>query len=164
MPSELEDIESAGFRMPAEWERHEATWLAWPHEKSDWPGKFAPIPWLYGEIVRHLARVERVRILVENADAEDSVRRILKKCDVDLDAVEFFHHPTDRSWTRDFCPTFVRNRAAKVAIPHWRFNGWAKYDNYKNDCRVPKFIARKLGLEIWELGLVLEGGSIDVNG
>ena len=71
-----------GFRMPAEWEPHAATWLAWPHESSDWPGKFAPIPWLYGEIVRLLARVERVRILVEHADAEHSIRRILKKCPV----------------------------------------------------------------------------------
>src|ERR1035438_931996 len=94
------------FRMPAEWEPHEATWIAWPHEKSDWPGKFAPIPWLYGEIVRWLARVERVRILVGDADAEQRVRRILKKCQVDLSAVEFFHHRTNRSWTRDFCPIF----------------------------------------------------------
>src|SRR5262249_13048158 len=72
--------ELRGFRMPAEWEPHEATWISWPHEKSDWPGKFAPIPWLYGEIVRHLARVERVRILVEDDDAEQSIRKILKKC------------------------------------------------------------------------------------
>src|SRR5580693_6653044 len=72
------------FRMPAEWEPHEATWLAWPHEKSDWPGKFAPIPWLYGEIVRHLARVERVRVLVEDDSAERAVRKILKSCHADL--------------------------------------------------------------------------------
>ena len=83
-----------GFRMPAEWEPHEATWIAWPHEKSDWPGKFAPIPWLYGEIVRWLARVERVRILVEDADGEQSARRVLKKRRADLNAVEFFQHPT----------------------------------------------------------------------
>src|SRR5580765_7461741 len=92
-----------GWRMPAEWEPHEATWIAWPHETSDWPGKFAPIPWLYGEIVRHLTRVERVRILVENADAESSIRRILKKCHADLAAVDFYRHSTDRSWTRDYC-------------------------------------------------------------
>ena len=94
--------------MPAEWEPHEATWLAWPHEKSDWPGKFAPIPWLYGEIVRHLARVERVRILVQDRDAEEGVRKILKKCHAEMAAVEFFHHPTNRSWTRDYCPLFVK--------------------------------------------------------
>ncbi len=150
--------------MPAEWEPHEATWLAWPHEKSDWPGKFAPVPWLYGEIVRHLARVERVRILVEDEDARESVGRILKKCHVNLDAVEFFLHTTDRSWTRDFCPLFVKNRTGEVAVTHWRFNGWAKYSNWKNDSKVPAHIASKLGLKRFEPGLVLEGGSIDVNG
>ena len=150
--------------MPAEWEPHEATWLAWPHEKSDWPGKFAPIPWLYGEIVRHLARVERVRILVQDRDAEEGVRKILKKCHADLDAVEFFHHPTNRSWTRDYCPLFVKNRAGDIAATHWKFNGWAKYDNCKDDARTPAFIARKLKVVRLETGLVLEGGSIDVNG
>jgi len=149
--------------MPAEWEPHEATWLAWPHEKSDWPGKFAPIPWLYGEIVRHLARVERVRILVQDRDAEEGVRKILKKCHVELAAVEFFHHPTNRSWTRDYCPLFVKSKAG-IAATHWRFNGWAKYDNCKDDARTPAFIARKLKLPRIETGLVLEGGSIDVNG
>ena len=149
--------------MPAEWEPHEATWLAWPHEKSDWPGKFAPIPWLYGEIVRHLARVERVRILVQDRDAEEGVRKILKKCHAELAAVEFFHHPTNRSWTRDYCPLFVKNKAG-VAATHWRFNGWAKYDNCRDDARTPAFIARKLKLPRIETGLVLEGGSIDVNG
>src|SRR5262244_3973734 len=126
---------TAGFRMPAEWEPHEATWLAWPHEKSDWPGKFAPIPWLYGEIVRHLARVERVRILVEDAEAQNGVLRILKKCHVDLAAVDFFLQRTDRSWIRDFGPIFVKNRGGEVAITQWRFNGWAKYDNYRKDVR-----------------------------
>lgn len=151
------------LRMPAEWEPHEATWLAWPHERSDWPGKFAPIPWLYGEIVRHLARVERVRILVEDEAAERAVRKILKTCHAELAAVEFFHHPTDRSWTRDYCPLFVRKKS-EVAITHWRFNGWAKYSNFEHDTHVPEFIAGKLGLERFAPGIVLEGGSIDVNG
>jgi agmatine deiminase len=149
--------------MPAEWEPHEATWLAWPHEKSDWPGKFAPIPWLYGEIVRHLARVERVRIIVEDAPAERAVRKILKACAADLAAVDFFHHPTNRSWTRDYCPLFVKSKN-EVAITHWRFNGWAKYDNYEHDSQIPSFLARELKMEHWSPGVVLEGGSIDVNG
>src|SRR3977135_1291005 len=83
-----------GFRMPAEWEPHEATWLAWPHERSDWPGKFAAIPWVYGEIVRRLANVEKVRILVEDAAAEKAARQVFKKCAVNIHAVEFFRHPT----------------------------------------------------------------------
>jgi agmatine deiminase len=153
-----------GYRMPAEWEPHAATWLAWPHESSDWPGKFAPIPWLYGEIVRLLARVERVRILVEHADAEQRTRRVLKKCHADLNAVEFFHHATNRSWTRDFCPLFIRNQAGEVAVTDWKFNGWAKYPNYAADNAVPRFIAKKLKLRRFEPGLVLEGGSIEVNG
>jgi agmatine deiminase len=153
-----------GFRMPAEWEPHEATWLAWPHEKSDWPGKFEPIPWLYGEIVRHLARVERVRILVADAAAEQRVRRILKKCHADLAAVEFFHQPANRSWTRDFCPLFITNRAGQVAVTEWRFNGWAKYDDYALDAAVPRAIASRLKLRTWKPRLVLEGGAVDVNG
>ena len=150
--------------MPAEWAPHAATWLAWPHESSDWPGKFAPIPWLYGEIVRHLARVERVRILVEHADAEQTVRRILKKCHVDLNAVDFFYCPTNRSWTRDTCPLFVRDTGGEVAVTDWKFNGWAKYANYAADDAVPRFVAKTLKLQRFEPDLVLEGGSIDVNG
>src|ERR1700720_479109 len=71
-----------GFRLPAEWEPHEATWLAWPHERSDWPGKFPPIPWVYGDIVRRLARVEKVCILVEDATVEKRPRQVLAKCAV----------------------------------------------------------------------------------
>ncbi|MGA8029842.1 MAG: agmatine deiminase family protein [Bryobacteraceae bacterium] len=155
--------------MPAEWEPHEATWLAWPHEVTDWPGKFASIPWVYGEIVRHLSKVERVCILVENADSEHKARRVLKKCHAQLEAVEFFHVPTDRSWTRDYCPIFVRNDQGCRAILNWRFNGWAKYDNFKRDDAVTRILAPKLGFRMWtplENGarIVLEGGSFDVNG
>jgi len=153
-----------GYRMAAEWEPHEATWLAWPHEKSDWPGKFAPIPWLYGEIVRLLARVERVRILVENAGAEQNARRVLEKCGADLNAVDFLHHKTNRSWTRDFCPLFVSGKTGEIAVTDWKFNGWAKYDNYVEDDAAPRAIANALGLRRFEPGIVLEGGSIDVNG
>jgi agmatine deiminase len=153
-----------GIRMPAEWEPHEATWLAWPHETSDWPGKFAPIPWLYGEIVRCLAPVERVRILTQGPAEEQSARRILKKCHADLAAVEFFHQPTDRSWVRDYGPIFVQNQPGEIAIAHWGFSGWAKYENFHKDSRVPRFAAGRLRLPRYEAGLILEGGSIDVNG
>src|ERR1700693_3899010 len=99
-----------GYRMPAEWEPHEATWLAWPHEKTDWPGKFPPIPWVYAEIVRHLSRVEKIRILVQNRSEEESARRGLKKAGAELSAVEVFRVPTDRGWIRAFGPGFVRGR------------------------------------------------------
>jgi agmatine deiminase len=150
--------------MPAEWEPHESTWLAWPHEKSDWPGKFAPIPWLYGEIVRHLARVERVRILVEDADARAALTKILKKCHVDLNAVDLYVSPTDRSWIRDFGPIFVKGKGRATEIIGWRFNGWAKYDNWRKDARTPAFVADQLKLPIQQPDWVLEGGAIDVNG
>ncbi len=150
--------------MPAEWEPHEATWLAWPHERTDWPGKFAPIPWLYGDIVRWLASVEKVRILVEDQAAERRARRVLVKSGANLNAVEFFRHPTNRSWTRDYCPIFVRDRNGRVTIANWIFNGWAKYNNWRVDNQIPGFIAKRVKIPQVEPGIVLEGGSIDVNG
>ena len=150
--------------MPAEWEPHQATWLAWPHERTDWPGKFAPIPWVYGDIVRRLTRVERVRILVQDAALEKSARRVLAKCAVDMSAVEFIRWPTNRSWTRDYCPIFVKNKSDELAITDWIFNGWAKYDNWRDDNRIPQRIAKRDGIRAFSPGIVLEGGSIDVNG
>ena len=119
--------------MPAEWEPHEATWIAWPHNRADWPGRFAPIPWVYAEIVRKLSRVERVRILVEDRAEEARARGVLRKVGANLEAVEFFPLPTNRGWTRDFGPIFVSNRRGEVALTDWRFNAWAKYDDWKQD-------------------------------
>jgi agmatine deiminase len=162
-----------GFRMPAEWEPHAATWIAWPHEPRDWPGKLQPIPWVYGEVVRHLTRGERVRILVNDPATEGRARKLLARVGVDLKMVDFFRAPTDRSWTRDYCPLFVKNEAGDVAITNWRFNGWAKYPNHKKDDAVSARIAQKLGFRQWlptvEIArkpwrVVLEGGAIDVNG
>jgi agmatine deiminase len=160
---------SLGYRMPAEWESHEATWIGWPHELTDWPGKFAPIPWVYAEIVRYLARVERVRILIENADAESKARAVLKKTGANLAAVDFFRVPTNRGWTRDFGPVFVKNAAGRIAMTHWAFNAWAKYDDFKKDAAVVPRVNRKLRFPIWQpehkgRRIVLEGGSVDVNG
>ena len=158
-----------GWRMPAEWEPHAATWLAWPHERTDWPGKLATIPWVYAEVVRHLTPGERVRILVQDAAAERTARRTLRKADVDLGRVDFFRIPTDRSWTRDFCPIFVKRASGEVAITNWKFNAWAKYPNWRRDDAVPDRLARALGRMQWKPAIdgrpvVLEGGSIDVNG
>jgi agmatine deiminase len=150
--------------MPAEWAPHEATWIAWPHERSDWPGKFAPVPWVYGEFVRHVSRRERVRILVRDAGERRSAERVLRKSGAEMGAVDFFVKETDRSWTRDYCPVFVHDAKGRVAALDWIFNGWAKYANHKRDNAVPKFVAAKLGVERVEPGLVLEGGAIDVNG
>ncbi len=160
---------SLGYRMPAEWEPHAATWLAWPHEKTDWPGKFAPIPWVYADIVRHLTQVERVRILVENAAKERAARRNLKLAGANLDAVDFHHVPTNRGWIRDFGPIFVRHPKHGTAVTNWHFNAWAKYDDWKKDDAANSKLASKLKWKMWQpeyrgRRVVLEGGSIDVNG
>ena len=153
-----------GFRMPAEWEPHAATWLAWPHNRSDWPGRFRPIPWVYAEIVRKLSAVERVCILVRDAEAEHQARGMLRKAGAALDAVQFFHCATNRVWTRDYGPIFVRHASGEVAITDWIFNAWAKYEDWPLDNAVPGQLAPQLGMRTWSPAMVLEGGSIDVNG
>ncbi len=158
-----------GFWMPAEWEHHEATWLAWPHELSDWPGKFGPIPWAFAEIVRHLARAEEVYLLVENREMESRVRVILKKSGVILENVNFLRVPTDRGWMRDSGPICVKSSSGEVAYTHWQFNGWAKYTNHKKDAVAVTQANKKLKRRVWQpthngRRIVLEGGSIDVNG
>ena len=160
-----------GFRMPAEWEPHHATWIAWPHNAGDWPGKFATIPWVYGEIVRHLAPGELVRILVNSSAHERRARRVLARAGVDARRVEFLPFPTDRGWTRDFGPLFVRRpgRRPELAIARFRFNAWAKYRAWARDDRVPERAARHFGWRLFRAraggrDVVLEGGSIEVNG
>ena len=150
--------------MPAEWAPHEATWIAWPHNREDWPGRFAPVPWVYGEMVRKLSAVERVRILVEDVALERQARRVLRQVGANLEAVDFYRCPTNRVWTRDYGPIFVKNRRGEVALTWWRFNAWAKYDDWKLDACVPDFVARQLDRPVWQTGMVLEGGSMDVNG
>jgi agmatine deiminase len=168
-----------GWRMPAEWEPHEATWIAWPHNRADWPGKFAPIPWVFAEIVRALSAGEKVRILVNSADHERQARRILSRAGVGgqgvgaqaADRVEFFRIPTDRAWARDFGPIFVLREMPRpeMAIAGFRFNAWANYPDYSRDCRVAEKVSRALKQRYRPVrskgrDVVLEGGSIDVNG
>ena len=155
--------------MPAEWEPHEATWLAWPHEKKDWPGKFATIPWVYGEIIKHLHNSELVHLLVNDPASEKQARTVLKKAGVDFKRIRFFRIPTDRVWMRDSGPIFLTSATGKLAMTDWRFNAWAKYDNWKQDDKVPARINKHLRLESWQptcngKRVVLEGGSIDTNG
>ncbi len=155
---------------PAEWQPHEATWIGWPHNTSDWPGRFGPIPWVFSEIVRHLSSGEIVRILVQDATREKSAKHVLRRVGVDLGNIEFFRFPTDRGWTRDSGPIFVRSADnGDTAIARFRFNAWAKYPNWKKDVRVPERAAKKLRTRLLTVEhngrpVVLEGGSIDVNG
>jgi agmatine deiminase len=174
------DSTPQAFRMPAEWEPHAATWLAWPHHRADWPGKFEPIPWVYAEIVRHLARHERVEIIVENAAAERVARKILDKASALTDKVGFHRWRTNRVWTRDSGCTFVapvsarrdgreRHSPGGMGAVKWRFNAWAKYSNWQHDEKIGSLMAGAAGAEerrplFRKQRVVLEGGSIEVNG
>ncbi|HEV3145678.1 MAG TPA: agmatine deiminase family protein [Gemmataceae bacterium] len=158
-----------GCRWPAEWEPHQGTWIAWPHERQDWPGKFAPIPWVYGEIVRHLVESETVHILVNDFATHQKIRSILHRLGAEQSHVHIAHVPTDRVWTRDSGPIFVKNSEGSLVALDWKFNAWAKYPNYHLDDAVPEKLAAHFG---WQRiqphfegrHIVLEGGSIEGNG
>ena len=162
-----------GFRMPAEWEPHAATWMAWPHAADDWPGKLGAIARVYAAMVRELSRGERVEILIQHAAAGGQIRRALGDAGADLSAVRLHEVPTDRSWTRDTLPIFVRN-SGEVALVDWRFNGWARYPDWRLDDAIGGRLAPRLGLRRFvprhrtaggsRRRVVLEGGAIDANG
>ncbi len=157
-----------GFSMPAEWEPHEATWLAWPHNPADWPDKLDTIRWVYAEIVRNISPAETIRMLVLSAAQEQDARRCLARAGADASRVEFLVCPTDRGWTRDSGPVFVR-RAGETAIVDFHFNAWAKYPDWQKDRRVPETAAGRLGKRLFHArhegrDFILEGGGIDVNG
>ncbi|MDZ7626536.1 MAG: agmatine deiminase family protein [Ignavibacteriaceae bacterium] len=154
--------------MHAEWSTHEATWIGWPYNKTDWPGKFSPIPYVYAEIVKYISRGEKVRIFVQSKEHKLKAEKVLKDCDVSLSNVEFFIKKTDRGWLRDSGPMFVKDGRETVAVD-FKFNAWAKYDDYKLDDKIPSFISSKLNLkslvpEHKGKQVVLEGGAIDTNG
>jgi agmatine deiminase len=199
-----------GCRMPAEWERHDATWMAWPHYRGDWPGKFEPIPWVYAEIIRHLSRHERVELIVNDALSEKRARKILTQANALSQNVRFHRWRTNRVWTRDSGCTFVKCGAGALArvtqkrhdlsreehnlsredhdssradaaskegslAPEnliaitWRFNAWAKYSNYRHDEEIGSLMAKTANARairpvFGKHPVVLEGGSIDVNG
>src|SRR5262245_37505323 len=123
-------VGAAPLRWPAEWEPHVRTWIAWPHQQDDWPGKFAAIPWVYAEIVRSLQLSEEVGILVSDVLLEAAVREVLLRAGIDLSRVNFQCVSTDRAWTRDSGPTFVKTEAGGELALDWQFNAWAKYPNH----------------------------------
>jgi agmatine deiminase len=193
-------FELGNNRMPAEWEPHAATWLAWPHNRADWPGKFEPIPWVYAEIIRNLAKHEHVELIVNNAAAARQARRVLERADALSSNIRFHRWPTNRVWLRDsgciFLTPAQKDRVGPGLRPgqaeqssaapalKFRFNAWAKYSNWRHDEKIgglmasvksPTLAAKNtarmghpLTREIRPLSqatrIVLEGGSIDVNG
>jgi agmatine deiminase len=170
--TEQETPASLGFTMPAEWEQHEATWLGWPHNPTDWPDKLDTIRWVYGEMVRKIGSGEMVRLLVNSAADRKLAGGYLRRAGVDMARVEFIIHPTNRGWMRDSGPIFVRRGRAKrrkTAIVHFHFNAWAKYPDWQKDRRVPEMAAARLGKRLFDADcdgrpFVIEGGGIDVNG
>jgi len=199
------------LRMPAEWEPHAATWLAWPHFRGDWPGKFEPIPWIYAEIIRYLSRCERVELIVNDSAAEKLARQTLKRAHALNDNIRFHRWRTNRVWTRDSGCAFVCSCGAgaparestsgakaeiysgalnarpeamlhpkavygnrmkqrgPLAAVKWRFNAWAKYPNWKHDEKIGSRMAKAASAQEFQptfrkTRVVLEGGSIEVNG
>jgi agmatine deiminase len=151
--------------MPAEWEPQAAVWLSWPHRLATWPRHFRPIPAKFAEIAALISRFEDVRINCAR-QAQTRARALLNRAKADLGRVTFYNHPTDDAWCRDHGPIFVKNdRTGEVALTDWEFNAWGrKYPRFALDNGIPRRIARALGLRRFERQLVLEGGSIDVNG
>jgi agmatine deiminase len=162
------------YRMPAEWEPHAATWLAWPHFRGDWPGKFDPIPWVYAEVIRNLTPHERVELVVQDAATEVKARKILDRAGALSKNLRFHRWKTDRIWTRDSGCIYVaevskENKAAKLRAVHFGFNAWAKYPNYTYDAKLGALMARTAKAQVLspkkeKHKVALEGGSIDVNG
>jgi agmatine deiminase len=172
-----------GFTMPAEWEPHEATWLGWPHNASDWPGKFEVIRWVYGEMARKISAGEKIHLVIRHKKDEQLARHVFKSAGVDLRKIAFVTYPTNRGWTRDTGPIFVKRKAekqkggkAETAIVHFHFNGWAKYDNWRKDTRVPEIAAKMLRKKLFHAvastqnpkpktqNFVIEGGGMELNG
>lgn len=165
-----------GFRMPAEWEPHHATWLVWPHARADWEVKTAAVEWCYTDIVRYLVRGERAAIIYSDDAVRRRAERRLRRTGVDPERIDAHVIPTDRSWVRDCGPIFVvrgEDDQRTVAATDWRFNGWARYRAWERDDALPGAIAGRLRMRRFEIGtdtdrgprgVVLEGGSIDVNG
>ena len=158
------------LRMPAEWEHHDATWLCWPTNRTDWPGKFEPIPWVFAEMAKKLSEGETVRIIVQSVEHEKKVRLILNRQGADLPRMEFFRFPTNRGWTRDMGPMFTqRSPENDIAVLRFRFRAWSKYSDWKKDDHVHLRSAKALKLPLVPVkyhgtDVELEGGSIDVNG
>ncbi len=164
----MKSSEVTSYRLPAEWEPHRSTILCWPHQKEDWPGKFAPIPWVYTEIVKHLSQSELVRIIVQTEQDVVRVHKLLERAHVEIENIEFIIAKTDRGWMRDTAPAFVKNQNATIGIS-FQFNGWAKYSNWKKDRKIPFTLSKVLDVPLvppmyQQHEFVLEGGAIDSNG
>ena len=159
-----------GFQMPAEWAPQKRIWLSWPHARADWPGKFAPIPWVFAEMVRVITGSgQRVGLLVRDQKTRAEAMQMLDRAGVSLTQVDMVQAKTNRGWLRDCGPLWVRDGLGGTTALNWKFTGWAKYGNHKLDNEVPEQIADftlddTLEPTANDMPIVLEGGGIEVDG
>jgi agmatine deiminase len=157
-----------GYTMPAEFQPHRGTWLSWPHRESSWPGKFGPVPGVFVEMIRHLVPHEEVHLNVLGPEMEAEVRSRLASAGVPAARVFFHHNPTNDAWCRDHGPCFVQRTidgGREEAIVDWGYNAWGgKYPPFDADDVIPTRIGAEFGIPVFHPGIIMEGGSIDVNG
>jgi agmatine deiminase len=158
-PRELE------FRMPAEWQKHDAVWLAWPYDPTTFPNRVERVEATYVQIIKEIHESERVNLFVTDENTKEKATRLFKEARIDLKQIQFFIFDYADVWFRDFGPIFVKNTNHTLAMLHWDFNSWGeRYEELLKDKRIPDTINQKMKLQCFKPGMVLEGGSIDING
>ena len=165
----LKNRKDLNYRMPAEWEKQKSTWIAWPHNKKDWPNKFKFIPIVFCEIISRISHQQKVNILIERKSIKKKIYLLLKDYSININNIKFRVCKTNRVWLRDSFPIFVKSKSNKKVLINWGFNGWAKYKDFNYDNKICNKIKKFLGLQtvtpiINNKRIILEGGSIDVNG
>jgi agmatine deiminase len=154
-----------GYRMPAEWSRHEAVWLAWPHDPTTFISGVEKVEETYVQIVKLIHCDEKVNLFVRDEAMKQKATALFKKNGIDLSRIRFFLFDYADVWFRDYGPIFVVDGSGELAMVRWVFNSWGeKYEELLKDRRIPEVINERMGLKCFEPGIVLEGGSIDVNG
>jgi len=154
-----------GYHMPAEWEKHASLWLSWPYDPTTFPQRVPKVEETYVKIISLVHTSEEVNLFVKNKRMEEKVTHMLTENGVDLRRIHFFRFNYADVWFRDYGPIFVKNQHQQLAMVHWIFNSWGnKYEELLKDSRVPRAIQKRMQLNCFEPGIVLEGGSIDVNG
>jgi agmatine deiminase len=156
-----------GYRFPAEWDLHEATWLSYPHDDSySWPGKLASIFPSYNRFIAELSKGEKVRINVRSDELLSKAKSDLIDAGADIASIQFYLHPTNDAWCRDHGPAFLVNREAydKKVIVSWKYNAWGEKYPHDLDEKIPGLIGEKLNLPVYYPGIVMEGGAVEFNG
>jgi agmatine deiminase len=154
-----------GYRMPAEWAKHEAIWLSWPHDPITFPSGVDKVEETYLQIIKLIHKDEYVNLFVKDNEMQKKTSKLFKVRNIDLDKIRFFQFDYADVWFRDYGPIFLLNGSGELAMVHWNFNSWGqKYEELLKDAEIPNVINSKLHLRYFEPGIVLEGGSIDVNG